>query len=107
MPTTSKRPSPALVIAILALFVALGGTAYAAAKIGTKDIKNNAITAAKIKKNAVTGPKIKNDAVNSNKMESDARNRPDCDRRDQRRQRDQCRQNAKARRTSTDTTPPA
>ena len=33
------RPSPALVISLLALFVALGGSAYAATKIGTKDIK--------------------------------------------------------------------
>jgi hypothetical protein len=55
----SKRPSPALVISIIALFVALGGSAYAAKKIGTSGIKANAITTAKIKKNAVTGAKVK------------------------------------------------
>jgi hypothetical protein len=63
-----KRPSPSLVISILALFVALGGSAYAAGKIGTKNIKNNAVTAAKIKKNAVTTAKIKNGAVTGAKI---------------------------------------
>src|SRR4051794_9197650 len=63
-----KRPSPALVISMLALFVALGGSAYAATKIGTKNIKNNAITASKIKKNAVTTAKIKNGAVTGAKV---------------------------------------
>jgi hypothetical protein len=63
-----KRPSPSLVISVLALFVALGGSAYAATKIGTKNIKNNAITTAKIKKNAVTTAKIKNGAVTGAKI---------------------------------------
>ncbi len=33
------RPSPALVIAVLALIVAIGGTGYAASKVGGKDLK--------------------------------------------------------------------
>jgi hypothetical protein len=64
----AKRPSPALIISMLALFVAIGGSAYAAKKIGTKEIKKNAITTAKIKKNAVTTAKIKNNAVNGAKV---------------------------------------
>ena len=64
----SKRPSPALVISLIALFVALGGSAYAAKKIGGKEIKANAITTGKIKKNAVTTAKIKNNAVTGNKI---------------------------------------
>lgn len=64
----SRRPSPSLVISLLALFVALGGSAYAASKVGSKDIKANAITAGKIKKNAVTTAKIKNDAVTGTKV---------------------------------------
>jgi hypothetical protein len=63
-----RRPSPALVISVLALFVALGGSAYAASKIGTNDIKANAITAGKIKKNAITTAKIKKDAVTGAKI---------------------------------------
>ncbi len=52
------RPSPALVISLVALFVALAGGAYAATKIDTSDIK----------KAAVTGKKLAKDAVNSNKV---------------------------------------
>jgi hypothetical protein len=66
----AKRPSPALVISLLALFVALGGSAYAASKIGTKQIKNGAVTAAKIKKNAVTGTKIKKGAITAAKIKN-------------------------------------
>jgi hypothetical protein len=48
------RPSPAMAIALIALFVAMGGTGYAALKvangsIGTKQLKNNAVTGAKVK----------------------------------------------------------
>lgn len=51
------------VVALLALFVALGGSAYAATRlpknsVGSKQLKKNAITTAKIKKAAVTGAKI-------------------------------------------------
>jgi hypothetical protein len=63
-----RKPSPALVISIVALFVALGGSAYAATKIGTKDIKANAITTGKIKKNAITTSKIKKEAVTGAKI---------------------------------------
>lgn len=52
-------PSPATGIALLALFVALGGTGYAAAKlannsVGTKQLKNNAVTGAKVKNGSLT-----------------------------------------------------
>ena len=64
-----SKISPASVLAMVALFVALGGGAYAAAgKIGTPDIKNGAVTKVKIAKNAVTGPKIKNDVVTGAKV---------------------------------------
>lgn len=49
----------ALVTSSLALAVAVGGTGYAAAKIGTNDIKNNAITSTKIKDGAVNGNDVK------------------------------------------------
>jgi hypothetical protein len=49
-----RRPTPATVIALIALFVALGGTGYAALKlprnsVGTKQLKANAVTGAKVK----------------------------------------------------------
>ena len=62
------RLSPALVISVIALFVAIGGISWAAATIGTKDIKNKAITAKKLRKDAVTNTKIQDNAVNSAKI---------------------------------------
>ncbi len=53
------RPSPALVISLVALFVALGGTSYAAINalpknsVGTKQLKNGAVTAAKLNATAL------------------------------------------------------
>lgn len=51
------------VMATIAVFIALGGASYAALKlpknsVGTKQIKDNAITAAKIRNGAVGGSKI-------------------------------------------------
>jgi hypothetical protein len=48
-----RAPSPAFVISLVALFVALGGTSYAAThlpknSVGTKQLKNKAVTPAKI-----------------------------------------------------------
>lgn len=69
---SSRRPSPAMVVALVALFVALGGSAYAATKIGTKQLKSGAVTAAKIKKDAVTTVKIKNGAISAAKLQDGA-----------------------------------
>ena len=49
-----RRPSLAMVVALLALFVALGGGAYAALKlpknsVGSKQIKANAVNSSKVK----------------------------------------------------------
>jgi hypothetical protein len=58
-----RAPSPAFVIALIALFVALGGTSYAAIHL-----PKNSVGAKQLKKNAVTGPKIKNHAVGAAKI---------------------------------------
>jgi len=68
MKLSGFRPSPALVVALIALFVSIGGIGYAASKIGTNDIKNGAVTAQKLHKNAVTTKKIKNQAVTGGKF---------------------------------------
>jgi hypothetical protein len=59
----SRRPSHATVVAYLALFVALGGGAYAASQlpnnsVGTKNLKDGAVTKPKIANGAVTGTKV-------------------------------------------------
>jgi hypothetical protein len=63
-----SRPSPALVVSIIALIVAMGGTGYAAVSlpknsVGTKQLKKNAVIGSKIKKNSVTGSKVKNHSL--------------------------------------------
>jgi hypothetical protein len=54
-----RSPSPALVISILALFVALGGTGYAAVKINGKNIKKGTVLGTALKKNTLGGTQIK------------------------------------------------
>jgi hypothetical protein len=59
-----RPPSPALLVACVALVVALGGVSYAAAvlpnnSVGTAQLKKNAVTGPKLKTNAVTGAKVK------------------------------------------------
>lgn len=73
------KPSPAMVVALLALFVSLGGVSYAATKIGTRQIKNGAVTAKKLHKNAVTTKKIHNGAVNGAKIADRSINYRDTD----------------------------
>ncbi|HEV2858403.1 MAG TPA: hypothetical protein VGW80_08380 [Solirubrobacterales bacterium] len=59
----SKRPSPAMVVAVIALIVALAGTAYAAQKINGNLIEKQTIGAGKLKKKTLTGFQI-----NTNKL---------------------------------------
>jgi hypothetical protein len=66
--TRSSRFSLTTVIALLALFVGLSGTAYAAATIGTSDLKNQAVTTPKLADGAVTAKKISTQAVGPAKI---------------------------------------
>jgi hypothetical protein len=75
MKKVREQLSPSLVISLVALFVALGGGAYAAIginSVGTKQLKRNAVTAAKIKRSAVTTPKVKNQAITAAKLKNNA-----------------------------------
>jgi hypothetical protein len=77
-----QRPSPAMIVALIALFVSLCGSSYAALKIGSNNIKRGAVTtraianstirSSDVRNSALTGRDIKNnslrnaDIVNSN-----------------------------------------
>jgi len=67
-------PSPAMVVSLIALFVALGGTSYAAItalptnSVGTPQLKNNAVTGPKIKNGAITAAKISHSALATAKI---------------------------------------
>jgi hypothetical protein len=56
--TRFGRPSPAMVLAFVALLVALGGTSYAAIQLPA-----NSVGAKQMKKNAVNSAKVKNGSL--------------------------------------------
>jgi hypothetical protein len=59
----NRRPSPAMAVAVVALIVALAGTAYAAQTINGGAIKKQTIGGGKLKKKTLTGFQI-----NTNKL---------------------------------------
>jgi hypothetical protein len=68
-----RRPSATLFIATAALFLALGGTGYAAFRlaknsVGTKQLKNGAVTTKKIKNGAVTDSKIAKNTITGDRI---------------------------------------
>lgn len=54
-----RRPSPALVISLIALFVSLGGSGYAALTVSGKNIRNESITGRDVKAGSLTGRDVK------------------------------------------------
>jgi hypothetical protein len=59
----ARMPSPAMVVAVAALVVALGGSAYAAIRITSGNVVNNSLVGADIKNKALAGRDIKNDSL--------------------------------------------
>lgn len=59
----ARRPSPAMVVAVVALVSSLTGGAVAATLITGKDIAKNAIAKKHIKKNAVVSKKVKDGSL--------------------------------------------
>jgi hypothetical protein len=61
-----KRPSPAMVVAVIALVLALTGTAFAALgknSVGSRQLKSKAVTTGKLANNAVNGAKVANGSL--------------------------------------------
>jgi collagen triple helix repeat protein len=57
-PLNVKRPSPSMIVAVIALFVALGGTGYAALtlpkdSIGSKQLKDNAVDSSNVENHSL------------------------------------------------------
>jgi len=66
-----RRPSPALAVSLIALFVALGGTGYAAVTINGKDLKNKSVAGKKLKSKTITASKIKDKTITGAKLKDD------------------------------------
>lgn len=62
------------VVSVLALFVALGGSAYAfhlgKNSVGSKQLKKNAVVTAKVKNEAITGAKVKKGTLTGTQINS-------------------------------------
>lgn len=55
-----RLPSPAMVVACVALSVALGGTSYAAIRVSGKNVRDGSLTGRDIKNNSVASADVKN-----------------------------------------------
>jgi hypothetical protein len=60
-----RRPSPALIISCVALFLSLGGVSYglATGSIGTREIKDGTIRSADVRNDELRGRDIRDGAV--------------------------------------------
>ena len=70
-----RKPAPATVIALIALFVALGGTTYAATSlpansVGAKQLRNGAVTNRTLHTGAVTGSKVAPNSLTGTEINS-------------------------------------
>ncbi|HEY5052524.1 MAG TPA: hypothetical protein VII45_03850 [Solirubrobacterales bacterium] len=65
----SRRPSPALLISLIALFVALGGTVYAAGKISGSAIKVKSLPGNRLRLGSVPGNRLKPGAIAANRLQ--------------------------------------
>jgi hypothetical protein len=66
-----RRPSPALVISVVALFLALGGTAYALTITGA-DVKNGSLTGADIRNRSLTDDDLHGRSIKGTLMIKDS-----------------------------------
>jgi hypothetical protein len=72
---TSRRPTPAMAVAFVALLAALSGTAVALPgtnSVDSGDIKNRQVKGKDLANNAVTGAKVKNSAIRSADVGNDS-----------------------------------
>src|SRR3954447_12461114 len=67
-----RKPSPTTVIALLALFVALGGPAKAAKLISGSKLKNNSVTSAKIRNHTLSSADIRRSTLASLRRRSNS-----------------------------------
>ena len=62
------RINPSLLISMVALFVALGGVSYAAATIGSAEIKNNSVRSKDVKNGDLRGKDLKANTIGGSRV---------------------------------------
>jgi hypothetical protein len=67
-----SRPSPALLVAIVALFMALGGTSYAALKITGTNVVNGTLTGADVDNRSLGGKELKKNTLDGTEIDESA-----------------------------------
>ncbi len=67
-----SRPSPALIVACIALFAALGGTVYAAGRIDGKNIKLKSMPGNRLAPGSVAGDRLKPGTITGSRLARDS-----------------------------------
>ena len=67
-----SRPSPALIVACIALFAALGGTVYAAGRIDGKNIKLKSMPGNRLAPGSVAGDRLKAGTIAGSRLARDS-----------------------------------
>jgi hypothetical protein len=67
-----RRPSPALVVALIALFVSLGGVSYGLARdsVGTRAIVNNSVRTQDIRNGTIRRRDVKRDVLDNSRIKN-------------------------------------
>jgi hypothetical protein len=63
-----RRPSPALVVSIIALVVACAGSATAATLIGSSQVRNNSLTSNDVKNRSLRGTDLRNGTLTATQL---------------------------------------
>ena len=58
-----RRPSASMIVAMVALFIAAGGSAAAAGLISGSNLKNHSVTGKKLKNATITGKQVKSNSL--------------------------------------------
>ena len=67
-----RRRAPSLAVSMVALFISLGGVGYAAATIGSAQIKNNSVRSKDIRNNDIRGKDIRAGTLGSSDVKDNA-----------------------------------
>lgn len=65
-----RRPSASMLVAVVALFVSLGGTSVAAIVITGSNVKNGSLTGADVKDRSLNGYDVANNSLRGNKIQN-------------------------------------